>query len=107
MIMILCTKHYLSNIWTSVHEKVKQHWGWVAYKKKSIPFFGKLGPKIQCCQFKLKPGTYTNLVQKIKIVSLSWNLALRLTQFEEFNGDAVWWWFSFYSFFRLEILFLD
>ena len=59
---------------------------------------GKLGPKNQSCQFKLKFGTYTNsnthnsmalftlsgldrktpfwanLLQKIKIVSLSWNL---------------------------------
>ena len=27
--MIVCTKQYLSNILSSVHEKVKQHWGWV------------------------------------------------------------------------------
>ena len=33
----LCIKQHLTNIWSSVHEKVKQHWGWVekndAYKK--------------------------------------------------------------------------
>ena len=22
-------KQYLSKIWSSIHEKVKQHWGWV------------------------------------------------------------------------------
>ena len=27
---------------------------------KYIPFLGKLGPKNQNCQFKLKFGTYTN-----------------------------------------------
>ena len=35
--MLICIKQHLSNIWTSIHEKVKQHWGWVeksvAYKK--------------------------------------------------------------------------
>ena len=63
-----------------------------------IPFFGKFCPKHQNCHFKLKFGTYTNwnmqnpmvmfsffvfdrkypflanLVQKVKIVSWSWNL---------------------------------
>ena len=65
-------------------------------------FLGKFGQKNQNCQFKLKFGTETNsnmqnsmalftfsvsdrkhrfwgnLVQKVKIVSLSWNLVLRL-----------------------------
>ena len=44
--MPLCNKQHLSNIWGSVHWKVKQHWGWVkksvAYKKsvyyKSLNF---------------------------------------------------------------------
>ena len=35
--MLLCIKQHLSNIWSSIHEKVKQHWAWVeksvAYKK--------------------------------------------------------------------------
>ena len=30
--MLLCIKKHLSNIWSSVHEKVKQHWGWVEKK---------------------------------------------------------------------------
>ena len=25
-------KQYVSNIWRSIHEKVKQHWGWVEKK---------------------------------------------------------------------------
>ena len=64
-----------------------------------IFFLGKFGPKSQNCHFKLKFGTYTNsnmqnsmamfiffvfdrkcpfsanLVQKVKIISLSWNMA--------------------------------
>ena len=38
--MLLCIKQHLSNIWSSIHEKVKQHWAWVeksvAYKKKLV-----------------------------------------------------------------------
>ena len=37
IIMVLCIEQHLSNICSSIHEKVKQHWGWVeksfAYKK--------------------------------------------------------------------------
>ena len=37
LIMIMLTCIHLSNIWSSIHENVKQHWGWVeksvAYKK--------------------------------------------------------------------------
>ena len=38
IMMVVCIKQHLSNIWSSTHEKVKQHWGWaekkcVAYKK--------------------------------------------------------------------------
>ena len=28
MMMFKCIKQHQSNIWSSVHEKVKQHWGW-------------------------------------------------------------------------------
>ena len=27
--MLIFIKQHLSNIWSSIHEKVKQHWGWV------------------------------------------------------------------------------
>ena len=32
IIMLTCTKQHLSNIWSSIYEKVKQHWGWVEKK---------------------------------------------------------------------------
>ena len=40
MIMFICSRQHLSNIWSLIHEKIKQHLGWVkksiAYKKKCI-----------------------------------------------------------------------
>ena len=37
MMMVVCNKQHLSNIWSWIHGKRKQHWGWaeksVAYKK--------------------------------------------------------------------------
>ena len=27
--MVICIKQHLSKIWDSIHEKVKQDWGWV------------------------------------------------------------------------------
>ena len=35
IIMLICIKQHLSNIWSSIHEKVKQHWGWV---EKSVTY---------------------------------------------------------------------
>ena len=29
---LICIKQHLSNIWSWIHEKVKQHWGWVEKK---------------------------------------------------------------------------
>ena len=73
----------------------------ICFRPKT-PFLGKFDPNNQTCQFKLKYGTYTNsnmqnsmvmltfsvseqntlflanLVQKIKIVSLSWSFTPRL-----------------------------
>ena len=38
--MFICIKQHLSNIWSSIHEKVMQHLGWVEKKrclyKKSV-----------------------------------------------------------------------
>ena len=37
--MVICIKQHLSNIRGSIHEKAKQHWGWVEKKlliKKSV-----------------------------------------------------------------------
>ena len=44
MVMLICIKQYFSNIWSSIHEKVKQHWGWVkkkAYKNTLLWLCGK------------------------------------------------------------------
>ena len=32
IIMVICIKQNLSNIWSLIHEKAKQHWGWVEKK---------------------------------------------------------------------------
>ena len=38
--MFICVKQHLSNIWSSIHEKIKQHCAWVkksfVYKKKRV-----------------------------------------------------------------------
>ena len=40
MMMLMCIKQHLSNIWSSIHDKVKKQWGWVeksvAYKKQGV-----------------------------------------------------------------------
>ena len=36
--MLICIKQHLSNIWSWILEKVKQHWGWVE-KKRVIDFW--------------------------------------------------------------------
>ena len=33
ILMDICINQHLSNIWNSVHVKVKQHWGWVEKKR--------------------------------------------------------------------------
>ena len=44
IMMLICIKQRVSNIWSSVHEKVMQHWDWfkksVAYKKVCNAFSG-------------------------------------------------------------------
>ena len=46
MMTLVCIKQSLSNIWSTTHEKVKQHWGWVeksvAYKELLITYKGKI-----------------------------------------------------------------
>ena len=32
IMMIICIKQHLSNIWSWIHEIVKKHWGWVEKK---------------------------------------------------------------------------
>ena len=33
MMLLICIKQHLTNIWSSIHEKVKQHSGWVEKKR--------------------------------------------------------------------------
>ena len=33
IMMVICMKQHLSNIWSSINEKVKQHSGWVKRKR--------------------------------------------------------------------------
>ena len=44
--MVVFSKQHLSNIWSWIHEKVKQHWGWV---EKSLAYTKK---RARCCGFK-------------------------------------------------------
>ena len=42
--MLICIRQHLSNIWSSIHEKVKQHQGWVeksVASKKTVYFMRK------------------------------------------------------------------
>ena len=32
LMIVVCIKQHQSNIWSSIYEKVKQHWGWVVNK---------------------------------------------------------------------------
>ena len=94
------------------------------YFWSEIPFLGKFGPKCQNYHFKLKFGNYTNsnmqisvmmftfsafyqkypfwvnLVQKVKIISLSWNLVSTLIRI-----CRIQWCCSLFHF-RTEIPFL-
>ena len=36
VMMVICIKEHPNNIWSSIHEKVKQHWGWVEKKELLI-----------------------------------------------------------------------
>ena len=38
MVMVMCKKQHLSNIWSYIHEKAKQQWGWV---EESLAYINK------------------------------------------------------------------
>ena len=45
VMMVVSMKQHLSNIWSSIHEEVKQHWNWVnkmVASKKSVYYESKL-----------------------------------------------------------------
>ena len=47
IMIVTCIKQHLSTIWSSIHQKVKQHWGWVQKKrylsKKASNEFSAIG----------------------------------------------------------------
>ena len=54
MIMLVCIKQHLSNIWSSIHEEVKQHWGWIKKKMRC------LSKKPSSCSFFTKLDCYND-----------------------------------------------
>ena len=88
--------------------------------RPEIPFFGQIDPKMKIAEVEIlykvqfefaefdgdfhffffffvwgwKYPFWTNLIQKIKVISLSWNLILRLIQIWRIQ-----WWCSFFSVF--------
>ena len=56
IMMVICTKQHLSNIWNSIHEKIKQLWGWV--KKKML----------------LKESFFCHSRENLRISDLSFNV---------------------------------
>ena len=52
-----CSKQHLSNIWGSIHEKVKQHWD-VAYKNKRVIDLKKINfpSKLWCAKLAMVRG---------------------------------------------------
>ena len=51
--MLICIKQHVSNIWSSIHQKVKQHWGWVEKKalltKNKLVILCFFQPLCYCC----------------------------------------------------------
>ena len=64
IMMVMYIKQYLSNIWTSIHEKVKQHWGWVEKKQKQPP-------EVFC-----KIITWLSKICLTSLIALFWNFRL-------------------------------
>ena len=42
---VTCIKQPLSTVWSSIHEKDKQHWGWV--EKKALPIKKRVIPSLR------------------------------------------------------------
>ena len=61
MMMLICVEQHLSNIWSSIHDKVKQHWG---QEKKPLLIKNQELP-IQAQWFKLFKHSSTGLMSLI------------------------------------------
>ena len=73
MIILICIKQHLSNIWNSIHEKVEQHWGCVAYKK------GCISPRLP----PLKNLTLENIAS-IEEFFISWKIYALFSRYSMF-----------------------
>ena len=75
IMMTIGIKQHLSNIWSSIHEKVKQHWGWakksVAYKKNV--YLSRFGHSYvyTCSEAYSEPWQGSKAERLAKIVSCS------------------------------------
>ena len=71
----ICIKQYLSNIWNSNHEKIKQHWDWVeksdAYNKKRVAVLKNF--RSSCSQMFFKKGVLEKFA-KFTEKHLCWSL---------------------------------
>ena len=70
IIMVLCVKQRLSNIWSSIHEKIKQYWGWVEKKallisKKSVYWFFLVESFLLPLIFRFKNETSLKVLMQI------------------------------------------
>ena len=68
--MFICFKQHLSNIWSSIHEKIKEHWGRVLKKALLI----KIGMYI----YEIRFSDYINLllVNPLSDSSTKWSNTL-------------------------------
>ena len=61
MMMSIFIKQHLSNVWSSIHEEVKQHWGWVEKK---------------CCL--QEKSVYVNYKLIIRLIKITFSLIYEL-----------------------------
>ena len=73
--MVICIKQHLSNVWSSIHERVKQHWGWVEKKVLLIKIKRVVRFCCCCCCFVKK---FRSLWQK-KQTKIDWFKMVSLT----------------------------
>ena len=73
MMMVIYIKQHLRNICCSIHEKVKQHWGWVeksaAYKEEACNWF------ISFANFERIPF---EIAWKVDIISKNYSNSVKL-----------------------------
>ena len=66
IMMLICIKQHLSNIWSSIHNKVKQHQHWVAKKlasNKAVPQCNDVSKVFVRSQIFFKITKYLNITR--------------------------------------------